>query len=216
MGFHLWVLSLGHFLVEQLPTTANGVGSFSISKYVRSRDHLAWSNRSSVPVGIVSWIFIVVALPANFPHQPSEDDPDHRLQIWPATKSFFSRVDIIGSLFTLAACSFIIAALQEGNSEYSWNSGLVIAFFVISGVSTILFILWEWLICHRDLGIIAMFPWWLVRNRVFMGVVLYVFSSPLLPQSPTSLPHFQKDLFILNDKFSLAAFLRLVFHYLCV
>lgn len=137
-------------------------------------------------MGTIAWILTFFALPTHFPYPSPDADPSpesdsaqkgRMSQLWLDTKSFFRRVDIIGSFLTLSACSFIIAALQEGNSEYAWNSGLVIAFFVVSGVSWILFIWWEWFICHHDLGIIPMFPWWLTRNRIFMGVVLYVSLS---------------------------------------
>jgi hypothetical protein len=133
---------------------------------------LKLSNRNSVPAGIISWVFIFIALPIHFPHDSPDHDSHRESQLWVATKSFFRRVDILGSFLTLTSCSFIIAALQEGNSEYAWGSGLVVAFFVVSGVSCMSFIYWEWFICRQNLGVVPMFPWWLARNRVFMGVVL--------------------------------------------
>jgi hypothetical protein len=94
-------------------------------------------------------------------------------------KSALHQVDFFGAFLVLTACSFIIAALQEGNFQYAWDSGLVISFLVISGLSWLAFIVWEWFICRHELKISPMFPWRLTQNRLFMGMALFVSTSNL-------------------------------------
>lgn len=101
----------------------------------------------------------------------------------------FRQLDLVGSFLIFTACSFIIAALQEGNFRLPWSSAMVISFLVISGLSWIAFIWWEWFIHRLDSEIIPMFPWRLTMNRAFMGAALYVSSSSKLNKStdePTS------------------------------
>jgi hypothetical protein len=96
-------------------------------------------------------------------------------------KSAIHQVDVFGAFLVLTACSFIIAALQEGNFQYAWDSRLVISFLVISGFSWLAFVGWEWFICRRDLKISPIFPWRLTHNRLFMGMALFVsLSNPII------------------------------------
>jgi hypothetical protein len=60
----------------------------------------------------------------------------------------------------------------------------VIGFFVISGISWIALIWWEWFIYRHDSNISPVFPWQLTSNRVFMGDALYV-----PPGFPTPMTH---------------------------
>ncbi|KAJ5104224.1 major facilitator superfamily domain-containing protein [Penicillium argentinense] len=139
-----------------------------------------WVFLYNVPAGAISWVLIFCTIPSHFPNPPSgELSPTRKRQNWQTTKSFFGRVDIPGTLLTLSASSFIIAALQEGNSEYAWSSGLVISFFVIAGLSWFGFIWWEWFISTRGPATTPMFPWWLTQNRIFMGVILGFFTTGL-------------------------------------
>lgn len=136
------------------------------------------SNSNSVPAGAVGWLLTFFIIPAHFPNAaPELNDQSTATPIWAKVKTAIHQVDFLGAFLVLTACSFIIAALQEGNYEYSWGSGLVISFLVISGISWILFVGWQWFICRRDLKIIPMFPWRLTQNRLFMGIALFVFPS---------------------------------------
>lgn len=87
-------------------------------------------------------------------------------------RAFFSRVDFLGAFLVLAASVLVITALQEGNLQYEWSSGLIVSFLVISGIFWVTFLVWEWVASRSDWKIEPMLPWRLTQNRVFMGVAL--------------------------------------------
>ncbi|GMF67505.1 unnamed protein product [Aspergillus oryzae] len=112
--------------------------------------------------GRSSWVITsyLLTYTANFPNAPSAQTASSKYKgAGMKIKTFFQRADTLGALALLTASSFAIAALQEGNFEYAWSSGLVISFLVISGIFWIAFLLWEWFISKKDLDIYAMFPW---------------------------------------------------------
>ncbi|KAJ5100127.1 major facilitator superfamily domain-containing protein [Penicillium argentinense] len=134
-----------------------------------------WIFLYNVPAGAFAWLVILFVLPDQFPDSspvPTEESTSKR--IWVNARSFH-KLDVLGAFLVLTTCSFLIAALQEGNFEYLWSSGLVISFLVISVVAGITFVWWEWFVYQHDLKVVPVFPWRLTRNRVFMGVALCVF-----------------------------------------
>ncbi|PIG69496.1 efflux pump antibiotic resistance protein [Aspergillus arachidicola] len=139
-----------------------------------------WVFLCNVPAGAFSWILLLIVLPANFPNAPSTQTASSQYKgAGMKIKTFFRRADTLGALALLTASSFTIAALQEGNFDYAWSSGLVISFLVISGIFWIAFLLWEWFISKKDLDIYAMFPWRLAGNRIFLGAALGFFTTGL-------------------------------------
>ncbi|UDD55135.1 hypothetical protein AFCA_002778 [Aspergillus flavus] len=139
-----------------------------------------WVFLCNVPAGAFSWVLLLIVLPANFPNAPSAQTASSKYKgAGMKIKTFFQRADTLGALALLTASSFAIAALQEGNFEYAWSSGLVISFLVISGIFWIAFLLWEWFISKKDLDIYAMFPWRLAGNRIFLGAALGFFTTGL-------------------------------------
>ncbi|KAJ5716145.1 major facilitator superfamily domain-containing protein, partial [Penicillium malachiteum] len=135
-----------------------------------------WIFLYNIPVGVVSWGLIYAAIPSHFPEAPP--DPSEPKGPWIDARSF-SRIDFLGAALILTSCSFIISALQEGNSEYAWGSSLVISFFVISGIACIAFVWWERVVCIKKYAITPVFPWWLMKHRVFMGVAFGFLTSGL-------------------------------------
>ncbi|KAB8271195.1 major facilitator superfamily domain-containing protein [Aspergillus minisclerotigenes] len=139
-----------------------------------------WVFLCNVPAGAFSWVLLLIVLPANFPNAPSAQTASSKYKgAGMKIKTFYRRADTLGALALLTASSFAIAALQEGNFEYAWSSGLVISFLVISGIFWIVFVLWEWFISKKDLDIYAMFPWRLAGNRIFLGAALGFFTTGL-------------------------------------
>lgn len=146
-------------------------------KYVNQNIPVVQANSgNSVPAGAVGWLLLFFTLPAHFPNAaPLASEQSTPVPVLTKIKTAIHQVDVFGAFLLLTACSFIIAALQEGNFQSSWGSGLVISFLVIFGVSLLAFVGWEWFIYRRNLKISPMFPWRLTHNRLFMGVALFVF-----------------------------------------
>ncbi|GAA90147.1 efflux pump antibiotic resistance protein [Aspergillus luchuensis IFO 4308] len=141
-----------------------------------------WVFLCNVPAGSLAFVLIFSVLPARFPHQPEASTDESRpkpIRIWDKIVTSFRQLDLVGSFLIFTACSFIIAALQEGNFRLPWSSAMVISFLVISGLSWIAFIWWEWFIHRLDSEIIPMFPWRLTMNRAFMGAALGFFTTGL-------------------------------------
>ncbi|CAG8360437.1 unnamed protein product [Penicillium salamii] len=139
-----------------------------------------WVFLMNVPAGVIGWLLLYFVLPAHFPNPaPVANEESTPTQVWVNMKTAIHQVDFFGAFLVLTACSFIIAALQEGNYQYSWSSALVISFLVISGIAWLAFIAWQWFICRRDLKISPMFPWRLAHNRLFMGMALGFFTTGL-------------------------------------
>lgn len=63
----------------------------------------------------------------------------------------------------------MVAALQEGNYDFGWDSSAVIIFFVLSGLCFPLFLWWQLFLSRRDLASQPILPWRLLVNRLFVG-----------------------------------------------
>ncbi|GFF25913.1 hypothetical protein IFM61606_09580 [Aspergillus udagawae] len=93
-------------------------------------------------------------------------------------KLFLTTADPVGCFLLLGFSILFVTALEEANVTYEWSSALIIAFLTVSGVLGITFLLWEWYIGSHRKGILEpMFPWRMVRDRVWMGVLLGFFVS---------------------------------------
>lgn len=81
-------------------------------------------------------------------------------------------MDFLGTTFLLAGSVLLVAALEQTGIDQSWNSPVTVTFLVSSGVFWLLLLVWE-----RYRGQIkteqrSVFPWRLVQNRLFMGLLL--------------------------------------------
>ncbi|KAL4875012.1 major facilitator superfamily domain-containing protein [Aspergillus karnatakaensis] len=138
-----------------------------------------WVFLCNVPPGVVACLLVFFAIPSGFPNPPppaTEHTPLAQ-QFWTKVTLMIHRIDFPGATILLAASSLSIAALQEGNYGSSWQSGLVIGMLVVSGVSWILFPLWEWFLSHQAWSLEPMLPWRLARNRMFLGAAIGSFAS---------------------------------------
>ncbi len=59
------------------------------------------------------------------------------------SKSALAQVDLPGVILSLAGSIMLVFALEQGGVKYSWNSGIIIASFVVAGVAWVIFGLWE-------------------------------------------------------------------------
>lgn len=138
-------------------------------------DHSTWRwvFLLNVPAGFVSLIVLILSLPARYPfhylpktvHQPltlREKFPTKQLK----------RIDFLGTGSLLLSNVFLVAALEEANTEYAWNSAFVIIALIISGLSWVTFLTWSWWIYHRNSPRESVFPWRFIQNRVCFGLIL--------------------------------------------
>ncbi|OJI85991.1 hypothetical protein ASPTUDRAFT_922461 [Aspergillus tubingensis CBS 134.48] len=131
-----------------------------------------WVFLLNVPAGALSWALIFIALPTGFPYSARSRDSVLPSKLLTRQSVLLRRVDVLGAFLVLATSVFLVAALQEGNYDFGWDSSSVIIFFVLSGISLPLFILWQWFLSRRNSNCQPILPWRLLTNRVFMGTVL--------------------------------------------
>jgi MFS family permease len=90
-----------------------------------------WCFYINLPIGAVTILFIV------FFYTPSASSRAQNLaQGW---KAKFEQFDIFGTLVFLPMVVCLLLALQWGGSTYPWNSGRIIALFVVFGVLSFVF-----------------------------------------------------------------------------
>lgn len=83
------------------------------------------------------------------------------------------RIDYFGATLLLAASVLFITALEEGGTEYSWHSALVLVLLVLSFFVWIAFLVREKLQGQKKVQHESVFPWRLVTNRFWMGIIMY-------------------------------------------
>ncbi|GKZ67456.1 hypothetical protein AnigIFM50267_001846 [Aspergillus niger] len=91
---------------------------------------------------------------------------------WTRQGVLLRQIDFVGAFLVLGTSVFMVAALQEGNYDFGWDSSAVIIFFVLSGLCFPLFLWWQWFLSRRDLASQPILPWRLLVNRLFVGAIL--------------------------------------------
>lgn len=80
---------------------------------------------------------------------------------------FLWEADVIGAFLLLGTVVFLVAALEEGGTvSYAWNSGFIIASFVVSGSLMIVFLLWQWWAGRPTTVAVPSFPRSFTHNRI--------------------------------------------------
>lgn len=80
----------------------------------------------------------------------------------------FNKFNPFGGALILASIICLLLALQWGGSEYPWNSGRVIAVFVVFGVTLIV-----WIVLQYFQGDEATVPFSIAKQRTVAGAALY-------------------------------------------
>jgi hypothetical protein len=93
----------------------------------------------------------------------------------PREKHFIRRVDILGVFLLVGAILFLVTALLEASTDYSWSSPLTITFLVLSAILWPSFVMWEWLVTKDSWSLEPVFPFRFLLNRVWMGMLLQSF-----------------------------------------
>ncbi|GKZ78253.1 hypothetical protein AnigIFM56816_001809 [Aspergillus niger] len=132
-----------------------------------------WVFLLNVPAGALSWGLIYFSLPPGFPDPPGTESPAlGPSSFWTRQGVLLRQIDFIGAFLVLGTSVFMVAALQEGNYDFGWDSSAVIIFFVLSGLCFPLFLWWQWFLNRRDLASQPILPWRLLVNRLFVGAIL--------------------------------------------
>jgi hypothetical protein len=127
----------------------------------------------SVPIGAVVLLLFAIATPS---HIPYHNNPLYKRPSWREKLSGrnLGRLDLTGTILLLAGSILLVAAILEGGSSWDWNSATSIAFFVVSGILFILFLINERTISSSRWRQEPLFPWRFLLNRAWVGVLLYV------------------------------------------
>jgi hypothetical protein len=138
-----------------------------------------------VPIGVACIIAIFLCMPSDFPYQGQSNSEHSSQHVYQSMGALFSkntvkRVDFLGAGLLLIATTFIVAALEQAGHDYAWNSAFVITLMTISGIVWILFTLWERTASLTSKTREPVFPWRLMSNRIWIGMILYVSMFPCL------------------------------------
>lgn len=122
-------------------------------------DHLTWRwcFYINLPFGGLAVLFIIVFLPPNTTTVQSLG--------W---KEKVKQFDLPGTFFLIPSIICLIFALQWGGSMWPWSNARIIALFVVSGVTFMIFLgiqVWQ--------GDQATIPLRLMKNRNILGAVWY-------------------------------------------
>jgi MFS family permease len=122
-----------------------------------------WCFGINAPIGAVTMAIVAVCV-KKIDHS---DDTSKR----PAGSTLTQKIkqfDLVGMVVVLASLVCLILALQLGGSESSWNSGRVIALFVVAGVLFLAFLAMEkWLSKSRTI------PSTIVHSRSMWAAALF-------------------------------------------
>ncbi|KAJ6521158.1 ABC transporter [Mycena vulgaris] len=114
-----------------------------------------WCFLINLPIGGLSLGVVLLSLPAE---PPLGSNPTTRSPRAILTQVLY--IDVFGAVLFAAAVTCLVLALQWGGNTKAWNDAGVISCFVVSGVTTIGFVLWE-----RHLGEAALAPMSIFKSR---------------------------------------------------
>lgn len=126
----------------------------------------------SLPVGAVVNFTFLLGMPSNFPNPPSASTIKKNPPLF-ISRASLAKLDVLGASLLLSGSLLLTTALLEVSHRFSWSSGGSISLLTVSGLSWICFILWEWYITGKDGKQEPVFLWRFVRDRSFMGMLMY-------------------------------------------
>ncbi|KAH8199963.1 hypothetical protein TruAng_005844 [Truncatella angustata] len=121
---------------------------------ISQHDAWRWIFYLNLPAGGVAAMLLAFVLPARFPAHCEPPLEKHE-RSWRSTRSFFEKADLLGASLLLAAVIFLVAALEEGNVRFPWNSAIISSFLAVSGFLWIMFLLWNWCLMSAIFGCIV-------------------------------------------------------------
>ena len=132
----------------------------------------------SVPAGLITIVVMHLSLPPNYPFHglPSSS---YQVLKWreKLSKEQIGRIDVPGTIALVSATVFLVAALEEANSQYTWGSTFVVISLVVSCISWAAFFTWSWWTTGSAALREPVFPWRFIQSRVCIGLFGYLNSS---------------------------------------
>lgn len=90
------------------------------------------------------------------------------------SKTALAQVDLPGVVLSLAGSVMLVFALEQGGVKYPWNSGTIVASFVVAGLAWVAFGSWEAVLTSgfAKLTMRPIFPTRLLTHRVLATAFL--------------------------------------------
>ncbi len=118
---------------------------------------------------MVAFVLLVVAIPPGFPYGSSRP---RRTAKQILSLEVFHQVDLAGFALLLSASLLIIVGFEQAATERQWDLASVIAPLVVSAMLWVAFFAWSRTLSRIDHPQEPVFPWRLVTNREFLGLLL--------------------------------------------
>ncbi|KAL8785687.1 MAG: hypothetical protein Q9213_003246 [Squamulea squamosa] len=131
-----------------------------------------WVFYLNVPAGIVSLVLIFFLMPHDFPFMGRLEHSTSKFSIASVRK-----IDFTGATILLAASVLLVAALEEGGTEYSWQSAVPFALLIPSVFAWIAFFVREKMQSKEKMTFESVLPWHLVTNRFWASMTLHAFFT---------------------------------------
>ena len=112
----------------------------------------------------------MTVVPTSFPYHGMTDEALQSVES--KGVSSLRKIDFLGAFLLLTASLLLVTSLLEVSTVFTWSSPATICLLVLSGVSWVGFFVWEWFTSQRNGIQQPMFPWPLMQNRVWMGLLL--------------------------------------------
>jgi hypothetical protein len=153
---------------------AAGDGSLSSSKLVWQRlNGTKKLIRSivSVPVGVLTILALWFTLPKTAWNEPAAQIIGKSSLI-----DSLRRLDVLGAFLMVGTIVLLTTGLQQTALDYAWSSAMVLGLIVPSVPVAAAFFAWQWWATTRLTNPEPVFPWRLCRNRLSLGLIMYVRS----------------------------------------
>lgn len=126
-----------------------------IDRGVWTLTNFKWVFWINIPTGLIVIVLVVILFPRNIGQQK-------------ISRSLLAQIDWPGVLLSLGACILAVFPLEEGGTQFAWNSAIVIVLFIASVFTFAAFITWEWVLTKRESiwKMVPIFPTRLVNQRI--------------------------------------------------
>ncbi|KAL8650357.1 MAG: hypothetical protein Q9226_005183 [Calogaya cf. arnoldii] len=87
------------------------------------------------------------------------------------------KIDFTGATLLLAASVLLVAALEEGGTEYTWTSAVPLVLLFLSVFAWIAFFVRERMQSKKKVDFESVLPWQLFTNRFWASMILHAFFT---------------------------------------